>query len=393
MQYSLKQVFNFIKPRDIAHVFLACLVFPFAIVAKVFIRGFWLVCEDRNEARDNGYAFFKWVRQNRPKRKIAYAVNKKSPDYAKVRDLGKVIRFGGVAHWFWYIVADKNVSSQKDGKPNAAACYFFEVVLKLRKNNRVFLQHGVTVNKGAWLFYENTRFDLFITAARPEHDFILANFGYPEKRLALTGFSRFDALHSAEKDEKLILVMPSWREYLAREGKDSKGIDFSETLYFKSWNGFLNDPRTAELLEKYDKKLLFFPHRNMRKFIGGFSVGGDRAEIADWEKYDIQDVLKSAALMITDYSSVFFDFSYMKKPVIFYQFDEDEFRAKQYEKGFFDYRDTPLGEWTGTKEELFAALERKLEGGLAEIPEETVREFFPLWDDKNCERIYEAITR
>ena len=27
--------------------------------------------------------------------------------------------------------------------------------------------------------------------------------------------------------------------------------------------------------------------------------------------------------MVTDYSSVFFDFAYMKKPIVFYQFDEN----------------------------------------------------------------------
>ena len=133
MQYSLKRVFNFIKLKDILHIFLAIIVFPFAIIAKIFIRGFWLVCEDENEARDNGYWFFKWVRENRPKQKIAYAINKKSPDYQKVKPLGKVIRSGFIAHWFWYIVADKNISSQKGGKPNAAVCYLFEVVLKMRK--------------------------------------------------------------------------------------------------------------------------------------------------------------------------------------------------------------------------------------------------------------------
>ncbi|HBF86826.1 MAG TPA: teichoic acid biosynthesis protein B, partial [Clostridiales bacterium] len=165
-----------------------------------------------------------------------------------------------------------------------------------------------------------------------------------------------------------------------------------DTPFYKGWNGFLNDERLAALLEKYDKKLLFFPHRRMQKYLGEFSAASERIKFADAGNYDIQDVLKSAALMITDYSSVFFDFAYMRKPVIFYQFDEKEFRERQYKKGYLDYHDTVLGEWTGTNDELIAALERKLEGGIKEIPEETVKEFFPLWDERNCERIFEAIT-
>jgi hypothetical protein len=70
-QYTIKKVFNFINAKDILSLFLLFIVFPFAIVSKIFIRGFWLVTEDENEARDNGYWFFKWVRENRKKQKIA----------------------------------------------------------------------------------------------------------------------------------------------------------------------------------------------------------------------------------------------------------------------------------------------------------------------------------
>ena len=34
--------------------------------------------------------------------------------------------------------------------------------------------------------------------------------------------------------------------------------------------------------------------------------------------------------MITDYSSVAIDFAYMKKPTLYYQFDEEKFRRGQY---------------------------------------------------------------
>ena len=61
-QYSVKRILEYVRIKDILHFFLCIIVFPFAIVAKIFIRDFWLVCEDKNEARDNGYWFFKYVR-------------------------------------------------------------------------------------------------------------------------------------------------------------------------------------------------------------------------------------------------------------------------------------------------------------------------------------------
>lgn len=386
-----KSRLQYVKGKDIFACFIFLLMAPIALLGKIFIRDFWLVGEEKCEARDNGYWFFKYVRENHPKQKIAYVIDKHCADYQKVKDLGKVIQWGSLKHYFWYLVAKRNISSQKGCKPNAAACYLFEVVFKLRKNNRVFLQHGVTINKGSWLFYKNTQMRLFITAAQPEYAYIVKEFGYPEQNVVLCGFPRFDALHDAKVDPDLVLVMPTWRNWLGRVSHDNQHLDFTTTEYFKHWNAFLNSDEVAELLERHNKRLLFYPHRNMQKFISYFSTQSDRIEIADWKHYDVQDLLKRAAILITDYSSVFFDFSYMRKPVIFYQFDEAEFREKQYAEGYFDYHDTVLGKWAGTEEETIQLLEESLSAGCPRLPEETVRQFFPLWDIDNCKRNYEAI--
>ena len=97
--------------------------------------------------------------------------------------------------------------------------------------------------------------------------------------------------------------------------------------------------------------------------------------------------------MITDYSSVFFDFSYMSKPVIFYQFDEKEFREKQYAEGYFDYHHTVLGDFAATEKETLDLLETQLQGGILLKGEALTRSFFPLWDSNNNERIYEEIKK
>ena len=48
--------------------------------------------------------------------------------------------------------------------------------------------------------------------------------------------------------------------------------------------------------------------------------------------------------MITDYSSVAFEMAYLKKAVLYYQFDEEEFfSGKHWQKGYFDYRKDGFG--------------------------------------------------
>ena len=253
------------------------------------------------------------------------------------------------------------------------------------------MQHGVIINKLEWLFYRNSYMRLFITSAVPEHSYIINEFDYPHERVKMCGLARFDNLHDAQIDKDMILVMPTWRNWLGRESHDNKGLDFVETEYYKKWNEFLNSKELDEILATYGKKIIFYPHRNMQKFLQYFKTESQNIEIADWKNYDIQDVLKRAALMITDYSSVFFDFAYMRKPVIFYQFDEEEFRKRQYEKGYFDYRNTELGEWAGNLTDVLVLLKESLSNGLNQIDEDVIRKFFPLWDTKNSQRIYESI--
>ena len=98
-------------------------------------------------------------------------------------------------------------------------------------------------------------------------------------------------------------------------------------------------------------------------------------------------------MLITDYSSVFFDFAYLQKPVIFYQFDAPRFRREHYPAGDFDFTRDAFGPVAATEAEMLGALETVLEAGCV-LPEEyrsRVSRFFAYHDDQNCARSYEAI--
>ena len=56
------------------------------------------------------------------------------------------------------------------------------------------------------------------------------------------------------------------------------------------------------------------------------------------------ELFESTSLLVTDYSSVFFDFAYLRKPVIYTQFDKEEFfQSHSYEKGYFEYETDGFG--------------------------------------------------
>ena len=395
---NLKEKFERVKWHDIAAGFTFLAAIPQAMLLRRKRPDLWLICEDEKEARDNGLWLYRHIRRNHPEQDCVYAIDPASPDYARVKDLGEVIPYGGYRHWVYYLAAARNISSQKGGKPNAAICYVLEVY-GLLKNKRAFLQHGITINDVPWLHYENTKMGLFICGAKKEYECIRDTFGYPEGAVQYAGFARFDGLHDAQVKKNRILVMPTWREWIATPTSKSKTLDdmtdFTSTEYFKRWNEFLNSEKIAALLKKYRMELIFYPHRNMQRYLGEFSTASDRIVIADWKKYDVQGLLKDSAFLITDYSSIFMDFGYMRKPMLYYQFDEEKFRRGQYGEGYFSYHDDGFGPFCSTLDDVCRELEGYMAAGLAPDPRYRQREedFFPLWDSENCERNYQAIRR
>lgn len=132
----------------------------------------------------------------------------------------------------------------------------------------------------------------------------------------------------------------------------------------------------------------------MQPYTGLFSVSDDNIIIADSNHYDVQGLLMQSKLLITDYSSVYFDFAYMGKPVIYYQFDSEQYYAKHYKKGYFDYEKMGFGPVVGNEEEVISNLEQICDAQFkpSTLYLNRMNEFFPTRDNENCARIYRAIT-
>ncbi|MCL2864043.1 MAG: CDP-glycerol glycerophosphotransferase family protein [Lachnospiraceae bacterium] len=382
--------------KDVIHIFLFVIALPFAFFLKRKRPDMWLICEYENEARDNGYWLYKYIRENHKNQDVTYAINKQSEDYKKVAHLGRVVSYGTLRHWIYYLAARKNISSQKGGKPNAAVCYLLEVY-GIRKNTRVFLQHGITKNDVSFLYYKNAKISLFVCAAKREFDFVVKKFGYPDGAVQQLGFCRFDNLYNSKVNQKQILVMPTWRSWISPPSNTKSRFDVLENMkqteYYRKWNGFLQNKELLEWLHENGLHLVFYQHREMQKFTGLFQSPDASIKIANEEEFDVQSLLMESALLITDYSSVAMDFAYMKKPLAYFQFDQAMFRKNHYAEGYFSYEADGFGPVCKESQSLLEFLKRQ---GRVNFANETlyanrVETFFDLWDSKNCERNYLAI--
>ena len=391
---KIKDNLKYIKLKDILAVFIFIIMIIPALIFKVYnkMRGkkLLLVTEDGYTARDNGYHFYKYIRTQHPDDYCFYVVDKKSEGYDKVKEFGNIIQYRSLRHWLYYLAASYNISNHKEGNPNAPVFYVVHVMLGLF-NNRVFLQHGITKDDAEWLYYKNCKFKYFICGAKREYEFITENFGYPKGNVIYTGFARFDNLYNNNVDKNQILVMPTWRNWLGRITNSlGEKLVFEETDFYKNWNGLLNDKKFVEYIEKNNLKVLFYPHIQMQKFIEKFSIKSKNIEILTL-KTDIQKVLKESALMITDYSSVYMDFAYMGKPVLYFQFDYKEYREKQYKNGYYDYKRDGFGPVCDSIYELTNEFIQIKDNGLDKKYIKRMNDFFELKDQNNCKRIYNLL--
>lgn len=386
-----------VKPYDLIAVFpmiLAVLMAPFY---KKKYKDTWLICEEKKEARDNGYWFFRKTRENHSNQSCIYAIDKNSIDYKNVKDLGNIVQFGSLKHWIIYFTCKHNISSQKGGKPNAAICSFLELN-NLYNAHNIFLQHGVIINDLEWLYADKCRFEIFVTSTIPERNFIQRKFGYNANIIKLTGLPRFDNLHLQRTNKKRIIIMPTWRYWFNLKSKQGDDFDkeFKSSEYLLQWKELLESKLLDNLIIKHNLEVIFYPHRNMQSYLPEMRKSiNTKVIIASWKDYNLQELLITSALMITDYSSVFFDMIYMKKPIIFYQFDYEKFRKGQYKEGYFDYFNNPFGNSYREIEPLMLELQNYVNNNFLVNDSYLLahERYFPYFDTDNSERVYEEILK
>ena len=80
-------------------------------------------------------------------------------------------------------------------------------------------------------------------------------------------------------------------------------------------------------------------------------------------KKNINDLIRECSYLITDTSSVAFDFAYQNKRVLYYHFDYDEILKSHWSKGYFDYSNDGFGKVVKTEcaciNEILSAIKEK----------------------------------
>lgn len=163
--------------------------------------------------------------------------------------------------------------------------------------------------------------DVFRRAFKFEKEML--EFGYPRNDILYKKNTTEDILALKRKmklptDKKVVLYAPTWRddEFYSR-GK----YKFTLQLDLEKLQRELGDEYVVVLRMHY-----FIASQMDISQFEGFAY--------DFSKYDdIAELYLVSDILITDYSSVFFDYANLKRPILFYTYDLEKYRDKL--RGFY----------------------------------------------------------
>lgn len=182
----------------------------------------------------------------------------------------------------------------------------------------------------------------------------------------------FNAIKNFKKENKKILVyVPTYRE---------TGKNISEWLKEQELQDLLERNNTILVckLHPFDANSLKF-----NKFNNVYKMDSTS---------DIYPILKYTDGMITDYSSIYFDYLHLDKPIVYHIPDIEEFTTQC--RGFYKpYESITAGIYSKNNMELFQAIEDVINGidAYREARKKLLNEIFVYQDGNNCKRVLEFI--
>lgn len=320
-------------------------------------------------AQDNAFALFKHLQTTDIASKVFYVINKDSPQYKLVEPWKKQVINQFSSSYFKHIIEDQMiVSSESLPHIYQYNFNFGNIIDILYKKNNFFLQHGVIgIRKlGSVFKFGPSGFDFINVSTKHEQHIVKKLLKYPNSRIRNLGLPRWDSLTNANLN-RVILYFPSWREDLAYLNNE----EFLQSNYFIEISNFLNDEKLHKYLKEFKYKLVVFLHPKMRNFTSNFDTF-QNIQITDSSETRLNALIEISDMVISDYSSMVWDFAYQRKPIILFQFDQIDYEKKW--SGFFDKTIWKFGPVVKTEEDLIHSIKEYLDGNL-KIPDIFLNEY------------------
>lgn len=222
-------------------------------------------------------------------------------------------------------------------------------------------------------------FNYIIASSKDETKNLATAFKKNIKDILITGLPRNDVFDQNKRSMKKVIYMPTHRN----EGELDIATMFLDDL------DTINKNFISLNLELYIK-LHYYHMKNidLQNYSNIFIIKDEDIE------QDIYSVINDFDLLITDYSSIYFDFLLTDRPIIFTPFDYEEYLSKDREL-YYNYDEVTPGPKCKNWNEVLEWIENfKKDSTLYAKERKIVKDRFHKYQDgKSCERVYNEILK
>ena len=202
------------------------------------------------------------------------------------------------------------------------------------------------------------------------YDGYILNIGYPRNAIFFNRNREKEIREELELQNKQIIVyMPTWRGDMTKKQNSQQNDDIKEFL--ELLDDKLNDNQILYVkLHVFNKNSLdLSEYEHIKDFPNG---------------YETYDFLNVADVLITDYSSVFFDFANTKKKIILFSYDQEEYTKT---RGlYYDINEFPFEKAHNIKE-LVSCINNSKNGNYDKFLKE-----FATYDNHNaCKQLLDIV--
>ncbi len=366
--------------------------------AKNKLRGdIWLISDRIDNAGDNGEVLFKYICEHKPKGvRPIFVIGEEASDAvkARLRGIGEVLPAEDPDYPLYFLCATKIISSSAGeftiNPFENDMCYYRD----LCRFRYYFMNHGVNCGDcSKWLNKYNKNMRIFFTTGESERQNIIdRDYNLAPEQVQITGLARFDALY--EDTKKQLLILPTWRRAYKNcyDKKTTASVyydGFKETAYYRFYNGLMQDERLLAAMRRHGYTGLLCLHPIFKEQARDFEANDVFTVNEGFVDYN--KVFAESAVMVTDYSTIAFDFAYLNKPIVYTQFDKKEFYANQVYNECFDYENEGFGPICETLDSAVNALVKLIENDCQNPWLDRIDRFFVHHDRSNAARILEAV--
>lgn len=340
---------------------------------------------------DNAQVFYEYILKNYPKIKVFWIARKNSCAYFNAK--GIVIEKGSIKNYLLVYKSKATLFSDTFNSDIAPSLYimpfikiFYNKTFKVRLNHGTIAFKKMPKDKGfIQKIRDNILLNIDLNTASTDLEVKVMSTYMRKGTVFLTGSARNDNVKNLTIKNKIIFIAPTWRDWLY------KNNSIKSTNFYFQYTKLLENSLLIDIARKNNIKIKFFLHHLLLKFKKEFEyLNNDVIEILS-PKDKLSNYIMGSSLMITDYSSICAERFYLRKPIIFFQFDQERYEYKM--GSYINLKNDTFGDVYTNIDDLVDRIISSIENNfpVSEKQIEGEKYFVHFKDKNNCNRIFKEI--